>query len=112
MNNFQDWKIITIGNNSKKIYPKEIIERKEQVKKIDENPESFRIKTISQDLCKEIILVRNTLKLTQKEFANKLNIHPAIYSEIENGKAIYNSNTSSIIQKIQKVFNVKFTNKK
>jgi ribosome-binding protein aMBF1 (putative translation factor) len=112
MSSFQDWNIINIGNPSKKIYPKEIVERREEVKKIDENPDSFRIKTIPPDLSKEIISVRNTIKLTQKEFANKLNIQPSIYSDIENGKAIYNANTSTIIQKIERIFNVKLQNKK
>ena len=112
MNIFQDWKIINIGNPSKKIYPKEIIERKEETKKNDENLESFRVKTIPNDLSKEIIKIRNTLKLTQKDFAKKLNIHPSIYVEIENGKAIYNNYTYSLILKIEKVFNVKLEYKK
>ena len=72
MNSFQDWKIINICNSSKKIYPKEIIERKEENKKIDENPESFRVKTISNNLSKEIITIRNTMNLSERSVDKEL----------------------------------------
>jgi ribosome-binding protein aMBF1 (putative translation factor) len=49
--------------------------------------------------------------MTQKEMAIKLNIQLNIYNDIESGKAIYNQQTKEIIQKIQRLFAIKFEHK-
>jgi putative transcription factor len=114
---FQDWVPITITNPDKQKVVKKIIEKKgdlsiqQSLTKIDNETENFNIKKIPNALSKEITLARTTKKLTQKELANKLNIIPSIYIDIENGKAIYNVETKKYIQKIEKLCNVKFTNK-
>ena len=43
--------------------------------------------------------------------AVKLNIQINIYNDIESGKAIYNQQTKDIIQKIQRLFSIKFEHK-
>jgi ribosome-binding protein aMBF1 (putative translation factor) len=118
MSLLQDWNIIKIGNSSKKIYPKEIIEKRgdcskqDEIRKVENETETFIIKTIPLELSKEITTIRNQLKLSQKDISNKLNIQQSVYTELENGKAIYNSQTKNLIQKIERTLNVKFLNKK
>ena len=93
---------------------KEIIERKgdssiqHQLKKIENETENFEIKKIPIELSKEITLIRNIQKISQKDIAIKLNIQQNIYNELENGKAIYNSQTKELINKIERLFKTKF----
>ena len=79
--------------------------------KIENETENFKIQKIPNKLVREIIDVRNIKKITQKEMAVKLNIQINIYNDIESGKAIYNQQTKDIIQKIQRLFSIKFENK-
>lgn len=112
----QDWNIITIGKQIGS-QTKEIIEKKkdssekQELKKIENDNENFEIKKIPSGLTKEIITARNFSKLSQKDISIKLNIQQNIYIELENGKAIYNSKTKELIQKIEKLLKVKFLNK-
>ena len=82
----QDWNIISIGNTSKKKVEKEIIAKKgdtsvsDQLKKIENDNENFSIHKIPSNLSKEIISIRNSLKMTQKDVSNKLNIQQNIYT--------------------------------
>lgn len=114
--NHQDWDTITIGNKNKQQskLPKEIIKKtgdtsiSNELKKIDSNTENFSHQKIPSLLSKELIACRNNLKLTQKDMAVKLNIAQNIYNELENGKAIYSSQTKQLINKIERIFNIKF----
>ena len=109
----QDFKIITLGKN--KNTSKNILPRNNQVDlhkiKIDNENENFQIQKIPNKLVREIIDARNIKKINQKDMAIKLNIQRNIYNDIENGKAIYNQQTKEIVQKIQKIFSIKFENK-
>ena len=51
------------------------------------------------------------MKLTQKDISIKLNIAQNIYNELENGKGIYSNQTKQLINKIERIFNIKFINK-
>ena len=62
-------------------------------------------------MSKEIIDTRIKLKLTQKDVANKLNIQLNLYTELENGKAIYSGSTKQLINKLERILSVKFENK-
>ena len=110
----QDFTTVNIGK-PKISLPKIIMPRKYNLDlhkiKIENENESFKISKIPTKLCHEIISARNSKKLTQKNIANQLNIQLNIYNEIENGKAIYDHKTKEIIQKIQRLFSVKFENK-
>jgi putative transcription factor len=114
----QDWATITIGNPVKKNVQKEIVAKKgdtsvsDGLKKIENDTENFSHQKIPSLLSREITSARNNLKLTQKEMAIKLNIQQNIYVELENGKAIYSSATKQLINKMERVINVKFNNKK
>ena len=110
----QDFKIITLTKNSKNVQ-KNIMTKNNNVDlnkiKIENETENFKIQKIPNKLVREIIDVRNIKKITQKEMAVKLNIQINIYNDIESGKAIYNQQTKEIIQKIQRLFSIKFEHK-
>ena len=110
----QDFKIITFSKNSKNL-EKTILPRNNHIDlhkiKIENETENFKIPKIPNKLVREIIDARNIKKLTQKEMAIKLNIQANIYNDIESGKAIYNQQTKEIIQKIQRLFSIKFEHK-
>ena len=112
----QDFTNITIGNsklqnakNPKKIIPKNKVDQ--HAIKIENETENFSVIKIPSALSKEITNTRNVKKMTQKDVANKLNIVPSVYVELENGKAIYDGKTKQLIQKVSKLFGIKFVNK-
>lgn len=113
----QDWTTIQLKNPDKQKIEKEIIQKKgdtsiqDQLRKIENDNENFSIKLIPKMLSNEIITIRNRLKLTQKDVSNKLNVQLNIYTELENGKALYNNQTKQNIQKLEKIFGIKFENK-
>lgn len=117
--NNQDWTTITLQNKEKimKGMARKIVEKQGDMssvisnKKIENETENFAIKYIPKELSKEIVNARIILKLSQKDFANKLNMSQSIYTELENGKAIYNVETKKIINKIENVYKIKFLNK-
>ena len=114
----QDWTNISLKNPSKQTLEKNIVERKgdtsinNELKKIENNSENFSLQKIPISLSKEIIKYRTTLKLTQKDISNKLNIQLNKYIELENGKAIYSSETKQLINKLERTLNIKLENKK
>lgn len=112
----QDFTSITIGNSKlqnaklpKKIIPKNIVDQ--HAIKIENETENFSIKKIPTALSKEITIARNTKKMTQKDVAVKLNVITSVYVELENGKAVYHGKTKQLIQKLAKLFGIKFVNK-
>jgi len=115
----QDWNTISITNpeKQKQKLEKNIIEKKgdtsnnDFLKKIENDNETLNHIKIPSALVKEIIAARVAKKLSQKDLANKLSMGVNIYTELENGKAIYSSITKQYIQKIEKVLNIKFINK-
>jgi len=114
----QDWNTITIGNPSKQKVERSIIPRKgdnamiDQLKKTENETENFTIVRIPNALSKEIMNIRTKLKLTQKDVANKLNIQLNVYTELENGKASYSNETKQYLNKLERIFGIKFENKK
>ena len=114
---FQDWTPVTISNPNKQKTVKSIIEKKgdtsinDGLKKVENETENFSIEKIPNALSKEITSSRTLKKLTQKEMAIKLNVQFNVYQELENGKAIYNSQTKQTINKLERLLNVKFENK-
>ena len=110
----QDFKIITLSKNTKNL-KKNITTINNHIDlhkiKIENETENFKIPKIPNKLVREIIDARNIKKITQKEMAIKLNIQLNIYNDIESGKAIYNQQTKEIIQKIQRLFAIKFEHK-
>lgn len=114
---FQDWTPVTISNPNKQKTVKSIIEKRgdtsisDGLKKIENENENFVIEKIPMAISKEITSARILKKFTQKEMAVKLNIQFNVYQELENGKAIYNSQTKQLINKFQNVLNIKFENK-
>jgi len=113
----QDWSNVTLINKDKQKTTKEIFQRKgdtsinDGLRKIENETENFAIQKIPQSLSKEIVECRLKLKLTQKDIANKLNVQQNIYTELENGKAIYSAQTKQLVSKFERVIGVRFENK-
>ena len=103
----QDFKDITIGNKSLKNTKKEIKPKNSgpdlHAIKLENETENFSIQKIPKELTQEIINARNTKKFSQKDMAIKLSIQSNVYSDIENGKVIYDGKTKELINKMQKI---------
>lgn len=109
---YQDWEPVILKKNIKKTNSQSIISNNNPISSIkiyndddDVNPEIIP-KTVTLDYGKKIQQARNTLKITQKELAQKLNITVDIIKKYESGEGIKNSN---IITKINRFLNI--TNK-
>jgi ribosome-binding protein aMBF1 (putative translation factor) len=113
----QDWSTVNLTNPDKQKKIKVIVEKKgdtsikDSLVKIDNETENFAIQKIPQSLSKEIMQARVSSKITQKDLAVKLNIQQNVYSELENGKAIYDAKTKQLITKLQTVLKIKFLNR-
>ena len=70
------------------------------IKKIENEEDTFVIKTVSLNVSKRIAQKRCEQKLTQKELAFKLNLPEKIIKEYEAGKAVPNH---VILNKIEKI---------
>ena len=108
----QDYTTINIGHgrsNKKTFKPIQKSQGQVYSNKIENEQENFKIDTIPKSISKQITNLRNSIKKTQKDMALHLQVQKNLYIEIENGKAKYNPETKKIIQKIQKVFGVKFS---
>ena len=75
--------------------------------KLENENENFKIVTIPKSICTQITQTRNLKKITQKEMAQKMGIPSNVYVQLENGKAIYDGRTKQLINKFEKVLNIK-----
>lgn len=71
---------------------------------IEEETESFGVKTINPLVAKSIAQARQKLGITQKDLAVKINEKPAVVNEHESGKALPNP---AILAKFERALNVK-----
>lgn len=112
--NHQDLKVINIGNAKKKPLGQKEIKPKNNVDlraiKLENDTENFDNPKISKSLSQEIMNARNAKKINQKDMAIRLNIQRNLYNDIENGKALYDTRTKEIVNKIQRNLGVKFEN--
>ena len=79
------------------------------LKKIDEETETFKIEHVSHDLKVRIQRARTNKKLSQKELANKMNVNVNIIQEYENGKATPNP---QMLNKMSRILGVPLSKKK
>jgi putative transcription factor len=113
----QDWTTVTLKNPTKQKVEKNIVSKKgdtsiiDQQRKIENDTQNFSIEKIPSLLSKEITSARVHLKLTQKDVAIKLNTQLNVYTELENGKAVYSNETKQLINKLERVLNIKLENK-
>ena len=114
----QDWTNVTLRNPAKQKIEKTILEKRgntsiiDEQRKIENDNENFSLLKIPSLLSKEIVNTRIAKKLTQKEAATKINVQLNVYTELENGKAIYSNATKQLINKLEKAFGTQFQNKK
>lgn len=65
---------------------------------------SFKNTKVSNSFCKEMSKHRNSLGLTQKDLAQKINVRPSIINDYESGKAIPDSKILNKIKRELKMF--------
>jgi ribosome-binding protein aMBF1 (putative translation factor) len=110
----QDLKVINVGNGKKKSLGQKEIKPKNNVDlkaiKLENDTENFDNPKISKSLSQEIMNARNAKKINQKEMAIRLNVQRNLYNDIENGKALYDTRTKEVVNKIQRNLGVKFEN--
>ena len=83
-------------------------EQDSKFKKLDNETENFKHKTISKNISKAIQKARLKEKLSQKALAQKINVKPQVITEYEAGKAMP---SHQLLMKMQKVLNVKLFSK-
>lgn len=76
-------------------------------KKIENEQDTFKHKTVGSDIAKKISQARCEKKISQKELANAIFLHESIIKEIETGKAIYNA---VILNKIENYLGTRVRN--
>ena len=112
--NHQDFKVVNIGSGKKKSLGQKEIKPKNNLDlraiKLENDTENFDNPKISKSLSQEIMNARNAKKITQKDMAIKINVQRNFYNDIENGKALYDSRTKEVVNKIQRNLGVKFEN--
>ena len=107
----QDWKqvIINTQNKSKqtnnKTNVKKLDNNTQKLMKIEKKADNDELKheRISNKLRTQIIQVRNSKNLTQKQLANSINMPLQKISDIESGKAIYNAKDINKIKRYLKI---------
>ena len=80
----------------------------QNMKKLDEDNENTKVKTINKAISKKIIDIRVAKKMKQVDLAKQVNILPSILQKYENGTAIPDM---KIILKLEKKLGVKLTGK-
>lgn len=103
----QDWNTITFKTKSSNKAQVETHLRSKliqsdnpvNVKKLDDNPETFGLKKVDRELADAIKNKRCQLKMTQVVLAQRINEKPNVIQEVETMKAVYNH---IIINKILK----------
>jgi ribosome-binding protein aMBF1 (putative translation factor) len=107
-NQHQDWTETKFDKTNKyKVIEKEISKRDPNViniNKLDNETDVQKHKTVSHSLKMQIQSTRLSMKLTQKDLANKLNLPVKTISDYESGRAIPNPNT---LNKIKRVLHIK-----
>lgn len=93
----QDWNTITFKTKKHTSNEKHQIEVRNtkyenpvNVKKLDENSETFALKKVDKELAEAIKNKRCQLKMTQAMLAQRINEKPNVIQEVETMKAVYN----------------------
>ena len=106
-NREQDWTTVVFKKKSPKIQH-HIDPEVKKFRQLDDNTEDAKLKldTISDDIKKTIILLRNQKKLNQKQLANSLNLKEDIIRSIEDESHPKNNILfNKIIQYLEKLPN-------
>ncbi|AUF82263.1 helix-turn-helix domain-containing protein [Tetraselmis virus 1] len=87
----QDWNTVVLNKPKKNATaaPPALDGQQKKTIMLDKaDGETFSHTKINSDTRKELVTLRTSKKLTQKELARRLNLQPKIIEEYENGKAI------------------------
>jgi putative transcription factor len=84
-------------------------QKSENLKKIEDETETFRIESVSHDLKVKIQQARTAKKLSQKDLANKMNVNVNVIQDYENGKA---KPDPQMLNKMSRILGVPISNKK
>ena len=103
----QDWKTVVLRSKKKDTEKKKVPHksgtRLQKFEKMAENDE-LKHKKIDQSMKTKIQQARASLKLTQKQLAQRCNIQEQVIKDIESGKANYNPKD---MNKIKRVLHIK-----
>jgi len=107
----QDWKHIIINtkntsNTKSNIVDVNKTQEYNQVKKIEQKADNDNLKHTEYPRVFRVAMVRartNTLNMTQKQLATRLNLPEKIIKDIEAGKAIYNHQHYNKIKRTLKI---------
>ena len=69
------------------------------------NDENLEIKTVPKEIATQVAQARADAKMTQEELAKKVSENVAFIRDLEKGEGVYKP---KIVEKIEKVLNVKF----
>ena len=69
------------------------------------NDENLEIKTVPKEIATQVAQARTDAKMTQEELAKKVSENVAYIRDLEKGEGVYKP---KIVEKIEKVLNVKF----
>lgn len=90
-NQEQDWTPVVLTKKKKEDVPKPPPPQISPLKKLDnQNPESFKHKTVPIHMAQAIAKRRTELKMTRTQLAQKINEKPSVVSDIETGGCVYN----------------------
>lgn len=101
----QDWKTQYVHLKKKPIESSKTKKIKGKGNNLDDNNQTtFKNKKVSTNFCKDMSKQRNSLGLTQKDLAQKINVRPSVINDYENGNAIPNSKILNQIKRELKMF--------
>ena len=84
------------------------IQKSNKCNQLENESENFHHQRVPISIAQEIIKTRCSMKMTQKEIAQKINVLQSVIASYENGSAIPDH---KILQKISKVLNISFNTK-
>jgi ribosome-binding protein aMBF1 (putative translation factor) len=103
----QDWKTIIIKKPKENVKnsKKKINNDSQKIISVEKKAEDgdLKQKKITLELRQDIMKARTTKSLTQKQLASSINLPLQIISDIESGKALYNSQHISKIKRYLKL---------
>ena len=101
----QDWKSIIIRKSKPKSVSHTITKVSDPNHKLDKKIEEGNLEhaKITIELRKSIQQGRQSMNITQKQLANKINLPVSVVNDIESGRAIYNHTQINKIKRVLKI---------
>ena len=79
-----------------------------KMKKLEEDMDNLKVETVNRSISKTIREQRTKLGLKQKDLLNKINVHPSVIQQYENGTS---QTDIKILLKLERTLKCKLTGK-